>query len=255
MFYKKENNIRRACITLTPGESKRLIAQAVAGLPEVQNALQKGWIIIAGGTTNAYIARLLTGENLDIDRYTAGRIEQSILTSTPKELRLKPVILQNGQPVEISIKDALPHLKAGDVFIKGANAVDPQGNIGILVSNENGGTIGAVWGTVMARGVDFISPVGLEKLIASVPEAAAASGQNRFLYCHGNPVGLLSVIGAKVVTEVEAIRELYQVEAVHIASGGILGSEGAVVLALAGEEQQIKLAWEGINAIKGQNRT
>jgi len=253
MFYQKEENNRRACITLSPAEAKRLIAEAVAGLPEVKNALQNGWIIVAGGTTNAYIARLLTGENVDINRYTAGRIEQSILTSTPKEERLKPVILQNGNPVEITIKDALQNLKAGDVFIKGANAVDVQGNIGILVSNENGGTIGSVWGAVMARGVDFICPVGLEKLIASVPEAAAASGQNKFMYCHGNPVGLLAVTGAKVVTEVEAIRALYQVEAVHIASGGILDSEGAVVLSLAGEEGKIKSAWEGINTIKGQS--
>jgi len=250
MFYQNESLNCRACIVLKPAESKKLIAQAVAALPEVQKAKLEGWLIIAGGTTNAYLARLLTGEEIDIYRYTAGRVQRGILTSTPKEQRLKPVIFKCGQIVDISIKEALPNLGAGDMFIKGANAVDAQGNIGILVSNDSGGTIGSVWGTVLARGLEFICPIGLEKLIPSVPAAAAAAGQKKFLHCHGNPVGLLPVVGAKVITEIEAIRILFQVEAVHIASGGILGSEGSVVLSILGEEENINHAWERINLLK-----
>ena len=48
----------------------------------------------------------------------------------------------------------------GDAIVKGANAVDATGTIGILLSNENGGAIGAVFGPASARGIPIISPGG-----------------------------------------------------------------------------------------------
>ena len=38
---------------LTVAESKRLIAKGVAALPEIQNAMQEGMVVVATGTTNA----------------------------------------------------------------------------------------------------------------------------------------------------------------------------------------------------------
>jgi hypothetical protein len=40
----------RAVFTLTPAESKRLIAKAVVQMEEVQVANERGYVIIAGGT-------------------------------------------------------------------------------------------------------------------------------------------------------------------------------------------------------------
>ena len=48
-------------VTLTPSESKRLIARGVKALPSVQHALKNNTIILAGGTTNAFIAEELLG--------------------------------------------------------------------------------------------------------------------------------------------------------------------------------------------------
>ena len=43
---------------------------------------------------------------------------------------------------------AAPDFGPDDVFIKGANAIDPQGNAGILTSSLVGGTIGMAWPVV-----------------------------------------------------------------------------------------------------------
>jgi hypothetical protein len=137
-----------------------------------------------------------------------------------------------------------------DVFIKGANAVDPQGNVGVLAANPRGGTVGIFWPTVIARGANLICPVGLEKLIPSVETACIETGQEKLTYSMGLKVGLLPLAGAKVVTEIQALELLYQVQATHIASGGISGSEGSVVLSVKGEKVQIEKMWKEINQIK-----
>lgn len=61
MFYEYPipeitDNTTKALVTLTPAESKRLIAKGVAAMPEVKNALGSGIIIFARGTTNTYVA-------------------------------------------------------------------------------------------------------------------------------------------------------------------------------------------------------
>ena len=52
-------------VTLTPAESKRLIAMGVAALPEVKRALREGIVIVAVGTTNARVAEELLGRKID----------------------------------------------------------------------------------------------------------------------------------------------------------------------------------------------
>lgn len=42
---------------LTVSESKRLIAKGVAALPEVKRAMEEGMVVVATGTTNAYVLR------------------------------------------------------------------------------------------------------------------------------------------------------------------------------------------------------
>jgi hypothetical protein len=51
----------QALFTLTPSESKRLIAKAVAALPEVQEAREHGYLVIGRGSTNAYLIEELLG--------------------------------------------------------------------------------------------------------------------------------------------------------------------------------------------------
>jgi hypothetical protein len=139
-----------------------------------------------------------------------------------------------------------------DVFIKGANAVDPEGNVGIFTSGMKGGTIGMCWPIVTPRGSHLIIPVGLEKLVPSVIEAAKHSGIYHFKYSTGLPAKLTPVVTAEVITEIQAFAILAGVRAYHLGSGGVGGSEGAVVLALEGDEKRVERAFELVKSIKGE---
>ena len=139
-----------------------------------------------------------------------------------------------------------------DVFIKGANAIDHMGNAGICASSVTGGTIGMAWPIVTPRESHLIMPVGLEKMIPSVIEAAEHSGIYHFKYSTGLPVKLVPVPLGKVVTEIQAFAILAGVRTYHLASGGVGGSEGAVILALEGAEESIEKAVELVKSVKGE---
>ena len=51
----------KAAFVLTPAEARRLIARAVIQTPEFQKAWKDAYVILAGGTTNAFIAQELLG--------------------------------------------------------------------------------------------------------------------------------------------------------------------------------------------------
>jgi len=237
---------------LTPSESKRLIAKAVARMPQVQWALEHGRIVIANGTTTAFVAEEILGKPVPKYNYAAGYIGRGLLTQTAPEERMRPYVLVKGQVVDISFREAIRQFEKGDVFIKGANAVDPQGHVGILMAHDRGGTIGLSLGTLTARGCHLIAPVGLEKMVPSVIEASRHCGQFRLQYALGDKVGLMPVVNAIVVTEIEALAMLTQVRAFHVASGGIGGDEGSVVLVVEGSQEQVEATFQLIKGIKGE---
>lgn len=49
----------KVVVTLTPSESKRLIAKAVVKMPEVQKAWENAYLLLADGTTNAFVQQEL----------------------------------------------------------------------------------------------------------------------------------------------------------------------------------------------------
>lgn len=244
----------KAMFTLTSSESKRLIAKAVAQLPDVQRAMESGYVFIAGGTTNAFIVEELTGQEIPIKgNYTAGVIMKGVHCITDAATRMPAVVLKDGQPVQMTMPEVLEKFTAKDVFIKGGNAVDLDGNVGILVGGAKGGTIGQSMGTLMTIGSRLIMPVGLEKLVPSVPAAANFAGIDEVDYTFGMRVGMIPVSYGTVVTELEALETLADLDDVlHVASGGIGGSEGAVTLGIEGAEAEIKKVMELIRCIKGE---
>ncbi|MGB7002213.1 MAG: hypothetical protein WBE22_09460 [Halobacteriota archaeon] len=148
-------------ISLTPSESKRLIAKGVTNLEEVQRALKHGTIIITLGTTNAYVAEeilnALPGSERGIDRprYASGVITSDGTCVVPKAEREKEVLVKDGKISDEGIEDVIEELSPEDVFIKGANALDATKTAGIFMAHPAGGTIGAALGIVMARGCEF----------------------------------------------------------------------------------------------------
>ncbi|MBU4075331.1 MAG: hypothetical protein KKI06_01215 [Euryarchaeota archaeon] len=172
-------------ITLTPGESKRIIAMGVKKLPVIQQALRKGIILITLGTTNAYVLEELTGKKVDHNRYAAGIINGTAAV-VPQDKRLPMVALKNGK--ETASDGIINEMTSSDVVIKGANALDPDGIAGVMMANPVGGTTGALIGTIMAKGINLVIPVGLEKSIPySVLDISKRIGIQRCIKATGLP--------------------------------------------------------------------
>jgi hypothetical protein len=271
----------RAMVVLTPSESKRLIAKAVAVLPEVKKALLNGRMIISEGTTNAYLIEEILGTSTPRETYACGVVAGGGMSAVPTEVRTMPYLLYCGKPMdtrpvqqqrakgEIREETDWVHPKDNwelhaelikefgpeDVLVKGATAVDQWGNAGVFVAEGDGGSIGRDLPVIVSRGSHLIVPVGLEKLIPSVAEATKNCGSQRFKHSFGFCPGVMPLINAKVVTEVQALKILTGVTAIHVASGGIGGCEGAVILSLGGKEKAIDQAFELVKSIKGEPPT
>ena len=258
-FKKKLTGTRddrtHAIVVVLPRESKRLLARAVVQLPEVKRVLESGWFIVSRGVTPSYIVEEVTGEPLPKQYCTAGIVTEGRLAATVEEERLGPWVFKNGELSDVPADQALAQFTARDVSVKGASAVDMEGNVGVLAANEIGGTVGGIWPTLASRGCHWITPVSLERLILpSIVEAARATGNFLWDYTMGSSVGLMPVMIADAVTEIQALEILTGVTAVHVASGGVIGSEGAVILALEGDDETVRSAFELVESLKGEEK-
>jgi hypothetical protein len=220
-------------ITLIPPESKRIIAMGVKKLPVIQNAMIKGIVLIALGTTNSCVAEELTGKRIDQKRYAAGYVDGTT-AAVPNDKRLMTLALRDGK--EIDGEGIIHEMTSSDVVIKGANALDPMGMAGVMMANPVGGTTGSLIGVVMARGINLVIPVGLEKSIPySVIAISKKIGIQRMTKATGLPVGMMPLPG-KVITEMEALMLLGAEDVFPIGAGGIDGGEGSITLCVCGEK-------------------
>ncbi len=244
----------RAVLAFTPSESKRLIAKGVAAMPEVRFALSEGEIVVAHGSTNVYVAEELLGCCPRREQFISGQVINGVLCQTAPEEKPPIIRISRGQLMgpKPTMEETLRGFGATGVFIKGANAVDPEGNAGVFCAHPEGGTIGYAYGIISARGLQLIVPVGLEKLVSSVPKAARHLGQETLHYHSGLKVGMLTITNGIVVTELQALRILSDVTAVHVGGGGVNGSEGTVVIAVEGEKAELDRIIELYEAIKGE---
>jgi hypothetical protein len=249
----------RALFVLTPAESKRLIGKAVANMQEVNRALEEDKIVIGHGSTNVYVAEELLGkekvsELFNRDTYLSGVTVRGTLCTTVGEEKGPILFINRGsvEPPAPTMSEMLREFGRHSVFIKGANAVDPKGNAAAFMAHPEGGTIGWAMGIIMARGIHLIVPVGLEKLIPSIEKAVPLCGQRTLDYCQGLRVGLMPLSGAKVVTEIEALKFLAGVQSTQVASGGCSGSEGAVTLVAEGDNPSVEKAIQVVESIKGE---
>jgi hypothetical protein len=233
---------------LHPAASKHLIAQAVALLPEVENAFRQGKIFIGAGTGNLAVAQELL--HIEVDKpeaYVAGVITQQCVCSTAAGERRGPFCIEKGKLVQVdNWLDFIRSMEAGDIFIKGANALDPEGNVGILMADPTGGTIGNALGILKAQGIPMITPVGREKLIPSCREAEKLMGRCRIGHRFGLKAGYMVVSNSTVITEIESIKILTGLDAVQVAGGGVGGMEGAVMLAAEYENEEQALYLLGL---------
>ncbi len=265
MFYRrhcldkgKEDSVS-ALVALTPSESRRLLAKAVATLPEIKQALETGLLVIARGSTNAFVAEEIMGISIEekSDEYCRGLIVDGELSVNKKRHTERSIgydfVLRRGKLEEVDFQEVMQEFTADDVFIKGANAVDSTGEAGVLAAGAAAGTIGKALPAVTFAAAHLVVPVGLEKLVPSVAEAARSCGVYHFKYSTGLPCALVPIINAEVVTEIQAFEIMAGVSATHVASGGIGGSEGTVVLSLKGSDSTIEQAFDLVRTLKGES--
>jgi hypothetical protein len=242
-------------VSLTPAEGKRLIGRAIAQMGVVQDALKEGTIIIATSTTTAYVMEELLGKELDKGVFTAGVVTAKGCCITDPKSRYSHQVIRKGKVTEMKTPElpkVLTDMGPTDVFIKGANAIDPFGQAGILLGGAGGGTIGHSWGYITAKGITAIIAAGLEKLVPiSLSDAAPKTGIGTVDRSLGMACGMM-VVGGNIITEMEALTSLTGVEAIPIGGGGVDGGEGSKIFVLEGEEENVKAAYDLVCSIKGE---
>ena len=156
----------KAVFTLTPSEGRRLIAKGIVQMPEVRAAWEKAYIVLVGSTINGYVAQELLGLDIEPQRFTAGINTNRLLCVTDEDARdAIPIVVHKGKIVEKTVDDVYDDFHLESVVIKGANAIDTEGDVGVITSGFNGGTIAATIGTITSTGMKYIFGVGLEKRV------------------------------------------------------------------------------------------
>jgi len=210
----------KAQLLLTPTGAKYLIAKAL--LKKIDFSKR---VYIAYGSTNQILLEML-GFNYE-DMYVAGCFANNALNVTKSRPQI--VVLENKKEIDISNFE----LTSEDYFIKGANALWYEGNTkhaAVAAADENGGTFGNFYIKAACRGAKVIIPVTHEKLIPFYHP----STQNVDL-AMGSKIAMLRFFYGEIYTEIEAFKELFEVDAKVIASGGIIGNEGSVVFEIEGK--------------------
>lgn len=236
-------------ISLTVSESKRLIAKAVAALPEVQEALKNGKVILKGGTTVSALCEEMVHMPLRISGRIAGR--GTVTAKSPSREHPHSVLIEKGavRNIDDTIAEVAQGLAREDVVIISGNAMDVNGNVAMMAGSPGGGNPGSAISGMLAQGARIIIPMGLEKLIpGSIQDAVKAAGRDKDL-SYGMAVGLIPLIG-KVVTEKDAAEILSHVKCTVIGKGGINGAEGSTVMVVEGEKAQVEKLLRIVDAIK-----
>lgn len=260
MFY------RRIQVVFTPSESKKLLAKAVLNKAEVRKALEGGIVVVHPSSTTVFImdelgyglpptemwlCGLTAPRGLCASRLILEESQKKIKKFNPYEYKHSWVLRQGKLELEVPLGAILEEMGSDDIYVKGVNAIDAQRNVGVLFAAEAAGTIGVVRKAFIKKKFKIIIPVGLEKMIpGSIIKAAKKAPRKGFYYATGTPCGLLSLSG-DVITELEAIEILTGASATVVGAGGVAGAEGAVVMVIEGNEDQINKALDITKEVKG----
>ncbi|RLI77401.1 hypothetical protein DRP05_10260 [Archaeoglobales archaeon] len=245
-------------IVLTPPESKKLIAKAIASLKEVKQALKSGYIVIKHGTTNAFVFKEITGEEPK-PPYVCGIVtpDATCVDELGSASRINKGhshywVVEKGEILDNpNLEEIFGTLKKGDVFVSGANALDLFGNAAILIAAKNAGTFGKVYIQLTSSEVTHIIPASLEKVVFNpIQDIIKKLKLCEIKYAMGLPVRVLPLFG-KVITEIEALRTIANVDVIQIAAGGVAGAYGAVVLGVMGDDREVEKILKVVEEVKG----
>jgi hypothetical protein len=233
----------------------------------VQRAAKQGIVALHPSSSTYFIVEEITGAKPRTNYWVCGVVtpkgmcvEMAMVLGSgyaPKEVSADPGdlratwIIENGKLApEESLASLFDRMTSSDVYIKGVNALDTAGNVGVLFGHQ--GSMGYIQSAHKRKGFSMIYPVGLEKLIPlSVQEAAREAKRTKCSYGMGMPVGLYPCPAGTTVNEVRAIEMLSGARAIPIASGGLGGAEGGLTLMIKGQGDQVRSALEFVEQSKG----
>ena len=230
---------RYAQFFLTVNDGKWLIAWAVLELPCMKRALASGKVILKGGTTVSCIAELLLNYPLRISGRLTPEGAMASRHSTPQSYGL---LIENGKyrGIDTDVDECMLRMGPGDVVVTGANIIDSHGGAAALAGSPGGFRWGRAAAAMVSEGADVIVPAGLEKLIpGSVIDSMKCARRKNIDSHDGMACGLFPVIGS-IITEVEAIQTLADVDVCIIGRGGIHGAEGGTLFQIHGEAEEVK---------------
>ena len=261
----------RAQISLTPTESKKLIAKAVVNMDVVKRALAEGLVVLHPSSSTFFIVEEITGKRpntpvwvcgiigpkgacVSVGAYKLSTEHKELVTKTPEDFDVSWVIEGGKLSTGTTLRDLFERMGPKDVYIKGVNALDTEGTVGVLTGNRVGaGTIGRVVSASRRKGFSLIFPVGLEKLIPGrIKDAAREALRTQYEYSMGLACALFPCKGT-VVTELKAIEIMSGATAIPISAGGLDGAEGSVTLVIKGEKEQVSKAIEYAEQSKGSH--
>ncbi len=248
-----------ALVTLTSEESKRLIAKAIAVMPNVAQAKAEGIIGFSMCTSAGYVIEELQKTTIDLSRYCCGFLHENGQCLVHPQEETRQLALVKGEerwlnwPME-DLSSLIGEMGAGDIIVKSGNVLDRNGKAGVMVGCANGGEMGKYLPFIYGAGIQLIVPMTLNKFLPVDLDSVSKKMGVRKLEAkrsYGMTVGLMPLPGT-VVTEIDALRILAGVEAEPVAAGGYGSGEGAVSIFMQGEKLQIEEAWTLLEAIKGE---
>ncbi len=243
--------MKSAQIFLTPNEGKKLIADALVSLPMVRDALFDHTVVVVMGTTNAYLAKAMLSKigvkEFDMGAFHRGITKPDSVPAKYKAAKYDLVITKGKVVPEKTIFDIAPELTKDDIIFKGANAVHiATETAGVLIGNPVGGTVIPCEQAAIGKRTSLIMPVGVEKRV-ELPISDLASLVND---CDSAGLRLYPATGTPY-TELDAIPDLFDVDAELIAAGGICGAEGGCWFQCEGEDKAVDRLTEYVKTLKG----
>jgi hypothetical protein len=214
--------------------------------------MEEGVVVLTSGSTNAYVYEELTGKTIDKRAYISGRTIPAKRQAAWEVTRMSDMVWVNGEPrPDLDRFSALEVMEEGDIYIKGANALNyAAGVAGITIGHPTGGTIGGALGAIISKKIRLLIPVGLEKEVPlDLHEISAIIAEPDESL--GKVYSLWPVHGG-VFTEIEALRVLFDVEALPTAAGGLAGAEGGVRMMIRGDAEAVGQAMALIRSIQGE---
>lgn len=241
--------MKKVQVSLLVEESKQLIALGICEHPLLKNSLKDGRVVLKGGTTVSKISEILIDKKLRISGRITGRGTVSGLNEdkNPHTVLLENKLFRN---IDNCINDEFLKLGKDDLFICSANAVDSNYNAAMMAGSGGGGNIGMALNAIYSEGVPVLIPVGIEKMIpGDIEDIIKKTGRKGKNLSWGMSVGLLPIKG-EVITEIEAVKYLADVECQAIGAGGVGEASGSTTLDIWGSDSEVDKIINIIKPIK-----